>query len=267
MALFDPAGRVGDQEKRLIVTAAVLMLVVVIPVIVMAVAFAWRYRASNSRARYSPEWSHSRVIEILVWVVPVAIVSVLGYLSWTMSHSLDPFRPLASKTKPVVIQVISMDWKWLFIYPDENVATVNEIAFPVGTPVDFTVTSDTVMNSFFIPQLGSQIYAMAGMETQLHLIADRAGSYRGLSANFSGDGFSGMQFTALAMSDARYRGWLAKAKRSAEKLDAESYARLAAPSEKNAVEYFSSVTPHLFSDVAHKYAQGGMKQMPMSSGF
>ncbi len=265
LAVLDPKGQIGAQEKSLIVTAAILMLIVVVPVIVMAITFAWRYRASNTKARYSPEWSHSRAIEIGVWVVPVIIVSILGYLAWTRSHSLDPFRPIASTVPPVTIQVISLDWKWLFIYPDENVAAVNEVAFPVNTPVDFLVTSDTVMNSFFIPRLGSQIYSMAGMQTQLHLVASSPGTYAGLSANFSGRGFSGMRFAAMAMSASGYRQWLAQARQAPRKLDQQSYARLAAPSEDNPVEYFSSVAPHLFTDVIDKYAGDAGNAMTMRS--
>ena len=214
MAVLDPKGQIGAQEKSLILTAAVLMLIVVVPVIVMTILFAWRYRTSNTKARYSPDWSHSRVIESVVWIVPLLIVSALAYLAWTRAHSLDPFRSIVSSGKPVEIQVVSLDWKWVFIYPDRRVAAVNQVAFPVNVPVDFSVTSDTVMNSFFIPRLGSQIYAMAGMETRLHLVANRVGSYRGLSANFSGKGFSGMTFTALALSPADYQRWISRAGQS-----------------------------------------------------
>jgi len=251
--VLNPKGPIGAEEKSLIVTAAILMLVVIVPVIIMAIAFAVRYRASNTKARYMPEWSHSRPIEIGVWVVPLIIVSILGYLAWTRSHSLDPFQPLASKVRPVTIQVVSMDWKWLFIYPDEHLASVNEIAFPVNTPVDFFITSDTVMNSFFIPQLGSQVYTMAGMVTQLHLMASHVGVYRGISANFSGPGFSGMTFAARAMSAEGYQQWLRAARASPRKLDAEAYAMLRKPSENNPVEYFSSVEPHLFMTIATEY--------------
>jgi cytochrome o ubiquinol oxidase subunit 2 len=266
VTVLDPKGQIGAEEKSLIVTAAVLMLIVIVPVIIMAITFAWRYRASNTRARYSPDWSHSRVIEISVWIVPIIIVSILGYLGWTKSHSLDPFKPITSKAKPVTIQVVSLDWKWLFIYPDEHVAAVNEVAFPVNTPVDFFVTSDTVMNSLFIPQLGSQIYSMAGMQTQLHLIANRIGTYRGLSANFSGQGFSGMTFTAIASSQAGYSDWLRKARQSARRLDAGSYASLARASENNPVQFFSSVEQNLFAEVVDKYAGDRMKTMPILCG-
>jgi len=266
VTVLDPKGQVGAEEKSLILTAAVLMLIVIVPVIIMAITFAWRYRASNARARYSPDWSHSRPIEISVWLVPIVIVSILGYLGWTRSHSLDPFKPITSKAEPVTIQVVSLNWKWLFIYPYEHVAAVNEVAFPVHTPVDFFLTSDTVMNSFFIPQLGSQIYTMAGMQTQLHLIANHEGTYAGLSANFSGPGFSGMTFTARALSEVGYRQWLRRASESPEKLDKASYGRLARPSENNSVEYCSAVEPHLFSAIVKEYMEGKMSTMGMVSG-
>jgi len=266
VTVLDPKGRVGAEERSLILTAAALMLIVIVPVIIMVIAFAWRYRASNARARYSPDWSHSRPIEISVWIVPIVIVSILGYLGWTMSHSLDPYRPIISKAEPVTIQVVSLNWKWLFIYPSEHVAAVNEVAFPVNTPVDFFLTSDTVMNSFFIPQLGSQIYTMAGMQTQLHLVANHAGRYDGLSANFSGPGFSGMTFTARAMSRAGYQHWLQRASESPQKLDRASYGRLARPSEHNPVEYFSSVGPHLFSAIVKEYREGKMSAGGMVPG-
>jgi len=264
-SVLDPKGPIGADEKSLILTAAILMLVVVVPVIVMTIVFAVRYRDSNPKATYSPDWSHSRVIESVVWIVPCLIVASLAWLGWTRSHSLDPFRPIASQARPVAIQVVSLDWKWLFIYPDEHVASVNEVAFPVNTPVDFSVTSGSVMNSFFIPQLGSQIYSMAGMQTQVHLVANAAGRYAGLSANFSGPGFSRMTFTALAMSATGYRQWLAAARQSPQRLDWMSYRRLARPSENAPVEYFSSVEPHLFADVIAQYAGGEMKKMTAGS--
>ena len=169
MALFDPKGQVGADEKSLIITATLLMLIVVVPVILMTFAFAWKYRASNTKATYMPDWSHSTKIELVVWLVPCLIIAVLGWITWESTHKLDPYRPLDSEVKPVTIQAISLDWKWLFIYPDQGIATVNEIAFPKDTPVNFQITSDSVMNSFFIPQLGSQIYSMAGMLSLIHI--------------------------------------------------------------------------------------------------
>ena len=188
--VLDPKGQIGADERSIIVTATGLMLIVVVPVIVLTLAFAWRYRASNKASVYAPDWAHSTRIEAVVWSVPCAIVAALAVLAWTSSHKLDPYRPIASTAKPITIEVVSLDWKWLFIYPGLHMATVNQIAFPVNVPVNFHITSGSVMNSFFIPQLGGQVYAMAGMQTQLHLIADAAGSYDGISGNYSGAGFS-----------------------------------------------------------------------------
>ncbi len=262
MTVLNPKGQVGQDEKSLILTAGALMLIVVIPVIVMVFLFAWKYRESNKKATYSPDWAHSRKIEAIVWIVPGVIVLALAILAWTSSHSLDPFKPLDAKAAPIKIEVVSLDWKWLFIYPDQGIAAVNQIAFPTNVPVDFYLTSGSVMNSFFIPQLGSQIYTMAGMETQLHLIANKAGTYSGLSANFSGRGFSGMAFTALATSPRQFDDWVKKIKRSSKKLDQYGYTELAEPSQYNPVEYFSSVKPHLFRDIIDSYAD---KQMSSAS--
>jgi cytochrome o ubiquinol oxidase subunit 2 len=178
VAILSPKGQIGQDEKTLLITATVLMLLVVIPVIIMTLTFAWKYRASNTKARYEPKWSHSTAIEVVVWSIPCMIVLVLAVLTWRSSHALDPYRPLDSDVKPVTIEAISLDWKWLFIYPEEKVAVVNEIKFPVNTPLNFKITSDSVMNAFFIPHLGSMIYSMAAMETKLHLIANETGEFR-----------------------------------------------------------------------------------------
>jgi cytochrome o ubiquinol oxidase subunit II len=204
--ILDPKGSVGVAERDLIATSTWAMLIVVIPVIALTLLFAWRYRASNKNAEYRPNWSHSTGIEIAVWTIPTLIILFLGVLTWTSTHELDPYRPLESSVKPINVEVVALDWKWLFIYPDLGIASVNQLAIPVGTPVNFNITSDSVMNSFFIPQLGGQIYAMAGMQTKLHLIADEAGDYAGESANFSGKGFSDMKFRAIATSPADFNG-------------------------------------------------------------
>ncbi len=210
MEILSPKGDIGAQEKTLLFTATGLMLIVVIPVIVMTLAFAWKYRASNTQAEYKPDWHHSNRIEAVVWLVPCVIIAILGWITWESTHKLDPYRPLDSEVKPVTIQAVSLDWKWLFIYPEQGIATVNEIAFPKDTPVNFQITSDSVMNSFFIPQLGSQIYSMAGMMTKLHLIANEEGVFDGISANYSGGGFSGMRFKAIATSEQGFQDWVAK---------------------------------------------------------
>ncbi len=260
MEVLSPKGDVGMQEKSLILIALGLMLVVVIPVIVMTLVFAWRYRASNTKATYAPKWSHSTAIEAVVWAIPCVIIAILGTITWRTSHTLDPYKPLESKVKPITIQVVSLDWKWLFIYPDYGIASVNEIAFPTDVPVHFEITSDSVMNAFFIPQLGSQIYAMAGMDTQLNLIANEPGTYAGLSTNYSGAGFSDMHFNAIATSQQGFSDWINKAKASSVNLDVQAYHTLAQPSEKQPVAYYAAVKPGLFNNIIQQY----MGDMSMS---
>ncbi|CAJ0991351.1 Cytochrome bo(3) ubiquinol oxidase subunit 2 [Sodalis praecaptivus] len=259
MVLMNPKGQIGLEQRSLILTALGLMLIVVIPAVVMAFVFAIKYRASNTKATYSPNWSHSSKVELVVWTVPILIIIFLATLTWKSTHALDPSKPIASDAKPVTIQVVAMDWKWLFIYPQQGIATVNEIAFPANVPVKFEITSNSVMNSFFIPQLGGQIYAMAGMNATLHLIANEPGSYKGISANFSGRGFSGMKFTAVATPDqAGFDEWVQKVKASPDKLGTmDAYEQLAAPSEYHPVEYFSSVKPSLYQDVIGKFMGKG----------
>jgi cytochrome o ubiquinol oxidase subunit 2 len=243
-------------EKSLILTATGAMLLVVVPVILLTLFFAWRYRASNKNATYAPEWSHSNAIEFVVWTIPALIILFLAILTWKTSHELDPYKPIESNVKPINVEVVALDWKWLFIYPDLGIATVNQLAVPVGTPVHFRITSDSVMNSFFIPQLGSQVYAMAGMQTQLHLIADEAGDYAGISANYSGAGFSDMKFRTLAKSPADFDAWVAQVRAAQQPLSMDQYANVAKPSEKVPVEYFSSVDPQLFHNIIAKYNNG-----------
>jgi cytochrome o ubiquinol oxidase subunit 2 len=260
--VLDPKGPVGLEERSIILIATVLMLLVVVPVIALILLFAWRYRASNEQADYRPDWSHSNRIEAVVWLIPCVIVSALGVIAWRSSHALDPYRPLASPMKPLRIDAVALDWKWLFIYPDQKVATVNEVAFPANVPVEFHITSATVMNAFFIPQLGSQIYAMAGMQTQLHLLADQPGTYQGLSSNYSGEGFSGMTFKAIALPPRDFAAWLAKVAASRQPLGAQAYEQLASPSENNPVAYYSPVRPDLFDAIlAGKLGSGGMPAM------
>jgi len=252
-SVLDPKGQIAADEKSLIITATLLMLIVVVPVIILTLWFAWKYRATNTSATYTPNWSYSHRIEAVVWGIPCAIILVLGILTWTTTHELDPYRPIDSKVKPIEIDVVSLDWKWLFIYPEQHIATVNESHLPAGTPVNFKITSDTVMNVFFIPQLGSQIYAMAGMQTQVNLIANEAGVYDGLSTNFSGAGFPDMMFKATAGTQQEFDAWVAKVKASPNKLGLDNYAELAKPSTKDPVKYFSNVEPVLFTAVLDKY--------------
>ena len=264
MVLMNPKGAIGVEQRTLIITAIALMLIVVVPVIFMAFAFAWKYRASNKDAKYSPNWSHSNKIEAVVWTIPIIIIAILGTITWKTTHELDPFKPIVTDKKPMTIEVVSLDWKWLFIYPEQGIATVNELAFPKDVPVEFKITSNSVMNSFFIPQLGGQIYAMAGMQTKLHLIGNEAGKYDGISSSFSGRGFSGMKFTAIVTpTEGDFDQWVAKVKASSTNLNATSdFNKLAEPSENNPVEYFSSVKPNLFKETIGKF----MGDMDMHKG-
>ncbi|WON76197.1 cytochrome o ubiquinol oxidase subunit II [Serratia sp. UGAL515B_01] len=259
MVLMNPKGAIGVEQRTLILTAIGLMLIVVIPVIVMAFAFAWKYRASNKEAKYTPNWSHSNKIEAVVWTIPIIIIVILGTITWKTTHDLDPFKPIVTDKKPMTIEVMSLDWKWLFIYPEQGIATVNELAFPKDVPIEFKITSNSVMNSFFIPQLGGQIYAMAGMQTKLHLIGNEAGKYDGISSSYSGHGFSGMKFTAIVTpSEGDFEQWVAKVKESQNTLNTiNDFNELAKPSENNPVEYFSSVKPNLFKETIAKF-MGGM---------
>ncbi|MGF6742051.1 ubiquinol oxidase subunit II [Paraburkholderia atlantica] len=256
--ILNPKGSVGLAERDLIATSVWAMLIVVIPVILMTLFFAWRYRASNRNAEYKPGWTHSTAIEVVVWTIPALIILFLAVLTWKSTHELDPYRPLESEVKPISVEVVALDWKWLFIYPDLGIASVNQLAIPVGTPVNFRITSDTVMNSFFIPQLGGQIYAMAGMQTRLHLIADHAGDYAGLAANFSGKGFSDMKFRTLASSPEEFNAWVAKVRASSDRLDMDRYHAVSEPSEKDPVRYFSTVDPKLFNNIIAKYNNGNV---------
>ncbi|UDG79757.1 ubiquinol oxidase subunit II [Candidatus Steffania adelgidicola] len=257
MALMNPKGQIGLEQRSLILTALGLMLIVVIPAIVMALVFVFRYRASNVKATYSPNWAHSKRVELVIWTVPILIIIFLATLTWKSTHALNPSQPIASNAKPITIQAIALDWKWLFIYPEQGIATVNIIVFPANIPVKFEITSNSVMNAFFIPQLGSQIYAMAGMNSTLYLIAKESGHYKGISSNFSGRGFSGMKFTAIATpNQTTFNQWIKKVKTSSDTLKTiDAYEQLAVPSEYHPVKYFSSVKTNLFQDIIGKFME------------
>lgn len=258
IAVLDPKGPIGADEKSIILYATGLMLLVVVPVIIMILAFAWRYRASNTKATYAPDWSHSTAIEATVWLIPCVIVALLGTGTWVWSHKLDPYRAITvAGVKPMNVDVVSLNWKWLFIYPDLKIASVNELAFPVGTPVHFRLTSGTVMNAFFIPRLGSQIYTMAGMQTQLSLLANDPGTYAGISSNYSGDGFSDMKFAARAMTPAEFKTWVSTVRNSKKILTLAAYRRLEAPSERVPVSYYSDIQGHVYHDTLNMCADGG----------
>ena len=253
MDVLNPQGPVGVREASLIAVTFGVMMVVVVPVIFMTFWFAWRYRASGN-AVYQPKWARSRVVETAVWGIPLAIILFLGILDWRSTHALDPYRKLDVTGKALNVEVVALDWKWLFIYPDLHIASVNALEIPTNTQIDFLITSDTVMNVFFIPQLGTQIYAMSGMQTQLHLLAKNPGVYRGLSANFSGDGFADMRFAAVAVDATKFDAWAAATQKAPATLDAGSYAALARPSIQHSVAYYGRIAPNLFDQIVATHA-------------
>jgi len=257
MLLFDPKGPIGGAERLAIFIAIGLMLIVVLPVFVMHFWFSRKYRASNTRATYMPKWSYNIKIDLAMWLVPIAIVTGLAILSWRETHHLTPANPIETPADPPLsVEVVSLDWKWLFIYPDHQIAAVNQLVFPVKVPVSFTITSDTVLGSFFIPQLGSQIYAMAGRRTRLHLMADDPGDYLGQNQQYSGKGYADMHFTAKAVSREQFEDWVQKVKRSPDQLDSARYEALRKPSAPYPVTLFSSVMPGLFEHIIDKYRPG-----------
>jgi cytochrome o ubiquinol oxidase subunit 2 len=247
--VLDPAGPVGASERVILFDALAIMLAIVIPTMAATVAFAWWFRASNKRAVYRPTWEYSGRLELLVWSIPALVVLFLGGIAWISSHDLDPYKALPSASKPLEVEVVSLDWKWLFIYPQQNVASVNHLVLPAGVPVHFRLTSASVMNSFFVPQLGSQIYTMAGMATQLNLMADQPGSFDGLSAQFSGDGFSDMRFTVDATSPDAFAKWVGDAQHGDATLDEAGFKALTAPSSKVAPTTYHAVSAGLFDQI------------------
>lgn len=253
MVVLNPKGVIAADEKQLLITALLLMFIIVIPVIILTFVIARRYRASNTKAKYTPDWAHSTMLEVVWWGIPTAIIIVLATITWISAHKLDPYRPLDSKVKPITIQVVALQWRWLFIYPEQHIATINFIQFPVNTPVTFLITSDAPMNSFQIPQLAGQIYAMAGMETKLHLMANAIGDYNGRSVSFSGDGFAGMKFIARASSQQDFNAWVNTVKQSSDQLTIAAYNALVPPTEDDNVKYYSSVANDLFKKVVMKY--------------
>ncbi len=253
--VLDPQGPIASAELLLMINTTEIMLVVVVPVILATLGFAWWFRASNARANRSPEWAYQGGIEFVVWSIPALIVILVGGVAWIGSHQLDPRAPIPSSgTKPLEVDVVSLDWKWLFIYPDQKIAAVNQLVVPAGTPVSFRLTSATVMNSFFVPQLGSQIYTMAGMATHLNLLADKPGEYPGLSAQFSGDGFADMRFTVSAVPAGDFDGWVAKVSGAGPALDDPGYADLTKASHAVPPTTYRSVDPGLFERIVDQTA-------------
>src|SRR5712671_4298316 len=247
--ILDPKGPIAVAERQILFNSLGIMLAIVIPTILATLGVAYWFRASNTRARYMPEFTYSGRLEILVWSIPAMTVLLVGGVAWVGSHDLDPRKPLASSVKPVSVQVVSLDWKWLFIYPDLGIASVNQLTIPVGTPVRFELTSSSVMNSFFVPQLGGQIYTMAGMVTRVHLQADHPGKYPGLSANYSGGGFADMRFNVEAVPAENFANWVDATRGAGPELDAQAYANLAKPSKALAPFTYRAVAPGLFNGI------------------
>jgi cytochrome o ubiquinol oxidase subunit 2 len=254
--VLDPQGPIAAAERLLLINSTAIMLVVVVPVIVATLAFAWWYRASNTHATRSLDESYEGRVEFVVWSIPALTVILLGGVIWIGSHQLDPRAPIQGKSDPVRVDVVALDWKWLFIYPDHGVASVNQLVIPAGAPVEFRLTSATVMNSFFVPQLGSQIYAMGGMITHLHLLADNPGEYPGFSANYSGDGFSWMRFVVKSVSPGDFNAWLEQARSTGSGLDDAGYAELAKPSRDVSPTTYRSIEPKLFERILDKTTTG-----------
>ncbi len=258
MVVLNPSGDIANQQSNLLILATGLMLIIVIPVILMTVFFALRYRASNQNAVYTPEWHHSTRLELLIWGGPLIIIIALGLITWITTHTLDPYRPLdrikpnqpvSADVKPLVVEVVALDWKWLFIYPDLGIATVNELAAPINVPITFKITASTVMNSFFIPALAGQIYAMPSMQTKLHAVINQQGVYEGFSANYSGAGFSKMRFKFTGMSESDFDSWVSSVKDTKEELTRENYLALEKPSIAEPVRHYSAVGVRLYDAI------------------
>ncbi|HEX3139345.1 MAG TPA: ubiquinol oxidase subunit II, partial [Rhizobacter sp.] len=259
--LLNPSGDVAAQQGNLIVVSTVLMLLIIVPVIALTIFFAWRYRASNREATYLPDWDHSTQLELVIWAAPLLIIIALGAITWISTHTLDPYRPLhrldaarrvPPNVKPLVVQVVALDWKWLFIYPEQGIAVVNELAAPVDRPIAFQITSSSVMNSFYIPHLAGQIYAMPGMETKLHAVINRPGDYEGFSANYSGAGFSNMRFRFHGLSNADFERWVQTAKAEGKQLSREGYLELERPSEREPVRRYASTASGLYDAILNR---------------
>jgi cytochrome o ubiquinol oxidase subunit 2 len=258
MVVMDPSGDVAVQQRNLIFASTALMLLVILPVIALTFIFAWRYRASNTDATYDPDFHHSTQLEVVIWTVPLLIVIALGAMTWISTHTLDPYRPLSrlapnkpvpADVKPLTVEVVSLDWKWLFIYPEYGVASVNEMAAPVDAPISFKITSSSVWNTFYVPALAGMIYAMPGMETKLHAVMNKEGEFNGISGQYSGSGFSRMNFGFRSLAQQGFDEWVAKAKAAGTPLDREAFLKLEKPSEAEPVRYFSSVENGLFGAI------------------
>lgn len=252
--VLQPRGEIAQRQFELLVFATILSLIIVVPVFTMTAVFAWRYRASNKKATYRPNWDHHNGLEAIWWGIPLILITILSVVTWQTTHELDPFKPLSSKTnKPLTIQVVALQWRWLFIYPDQGIATVNQLQIPEDTPLRFQITADAPMNSFWIPQLGGQMYAMSGMSTGLNLQADTAGTFYGSSANISGEGFANMKFRVTAVSPEEFAEWVLKTQSSSEKLTTDIYDLLARPSENTRTYTYGSTQVGLYDTILAKY--------------
>jgi cytochrome o ubiquinol oxidase subunit 2 len=266
LVVMDPSGDVAVQQRNLIIASTALMMLVIVPVIVLTFLFARRYRASNTDATYDPEFHHSTQLEVVIWTIPLLIVMALGAMTWISTHTLDPFRPLSrlgpdrpipADVRPLDVQVVALDWKWLFIYPEYGVASVNEMAAPVDRPISFRITASSVWNTFYVPALAGMIYAMPGMETRLHAVINAEGSFRGLSGHYSGSGFSRMTFGFKGVSASGFEDWLAEARGAGTALDRAAYLKLEQPSEAEPVRYFGTVESGLFEAIVGMCAEPG----------
>lgn len=255
--VLNPAGSVAEQQRNLFIFTCLLSLLVVIPVFTLTAWIAIRYRRGNKKAKYMPDWDHNNLLETIWWGIPGAIILVLAVVTWNSTHALDPYRPLDSTKKPLTIQVVALEWKWLFIYPEQKIATVNHVQFPKDTPINFVITSDAPMNSFWIPKLGGQVYAMTGMKTKLHLEANKVGVFEGRSANLSGEGFAGMHFTAKSTDQRNFDKWLEEVVDKPDVLTLAEYKTLAKPGETKEPLYFSAVEDGLFDAVVNQYMSHG----------
>lgn len=253
IALLFPSGTIALEERNLLLIIQGIMLLIVFPVYILTFIFSWKYRADNPKAKYDPDLVDHKVAEVLWWGIPLVLTLIVSALTWIKTYELDPYKPIASDKKPVTIQVVALQWKWLFIYPEEKIATVNFMQIPKETPIHFDITADAPMNSFWIPDLGGQIYAMPSMKTELNLIAHKTGDFRGWSANLSGEGFAGMHFIARATSEQEYQQWLNKAKESKESLNKDTYKELLVPSQNHPVATYQLKDEKLFDQIVMKY--------------
>ena len=271
--VLNPAGDIAAQQGNLVVTATVLMLIVIVPVILLTLLFAWKYRQGNTDAEYDPDWHHSTSLELVIWTVPLLIIIALGALTWIGTHKLDPYRPLDrvdaqrpldanvkpldAQSTPLEVQVVAMDWKWLFFYPEQGIATVNELAAPVDRPILFKLTATSTMNAFYVPDLAGMIYAMPGMQTELNAVINKPGVYKGMSTHYSGSGFSGMTFRFHGLSQQDFEQWVARNRSEGKPLDRTTYLALAQPSERDPVQRFSTVEEGLYDKVLNRCVEDG----------